>query len=110
MYPSEGNRQMILEQFKTAIVSGAIKTESPNLVREMNTFTWQKMQRRMQARALDIVGTHDDCVFAAAYAWFIVHRVRSRQREERWAPEILRTENGRVVHNDEDSQKPWMWV
>ena len=80
LYPTTANRQMILERFKTAITTGSLRSFCAELVREMNVFTWQKVQQRMKASALDLVGQHDDCIFAAAYCWFIVDKVRSRLR------------------------------
>jgi hypothetical protein len=110
MYPTEGNRQLVLEDLKQSVVDGTIRFEAPNLCREMGNFTWQKVQNRMKARALDAKGSHDDCVFAAAYTNFIVDKVRRRAREDKWGEEIIRTENGRVVSRGGEEPKPWMWV
>lgn len=81
IYTSQQNRQMILEKFKSAVVGGAITSFCPELVREMNVFTWQKYQGRMKVSAMDLVGMHDDCIFAAAECWYIVDRVRNRAQQ-----------------------------
>jgi hypothetical protein len=47
----------------------------------MNVFTWQKYRDRMKVAAIDLVGQHDDCVFAAAYTWYIIDKARLRTRQ-----------------------------
>ena len=99
LYPTPANRQEVLEKFKTAITNYAVESFCPDLVREMNTFTWQKFQQRMKATALDIVGQHDDCIFAAAHGWYIIDKARNRlkrldrEREE----EIITVGRGGLV-------------
>lgn len=114
MYPTVQNRQMVLERLKTAVTSHALESKAPELIREMNVFTMQKFQNRMRAAAMDIVGAHDDCIFAAAYGWFIVDKVRNRLRRERWDNETIVTGPlGRVIRRGEEAEaanKVWLYV
>lgn len=80
IYTSQANRQMILEKLKSGIVGGAITSFCSELVREMNIFTWIKYNGRMKVSAMDLVGQHDDCIFAAAEGWYIIDKVRNRIR------------------------------
>ena len=91
MYPTEDVRRELLEKFKGAISNNALMSYCKDLVREMNGFTWQKVQSRLKASALEIVEAHDDTIFAAAYTWYIVDKVRSRLRvaEAREADSVI---------------------
>lgn len=90
VYPSSENRLKTLERLKSAITAGAINSYDEQFVQEMNIFTWQKYQNRLRAQALDAVGQHDDSIFAMAWTWFIVDKVRMRlQSERRDAPEEI---------------------
>lgn len=114
--PSQQNRQMLLEKLKTGITSHAIESFCPELVREMNVFTWQKFKDRMRAAAIDIAGQHDDCIFAAGYGWMIIDKVRQRiQRNQREFPEeiIVSGPLGQVTRKTgpmEQSQKLWFGI
>ena len=78
MYPTEDIRREILEKFKNAITNNALMSADKDLVREMSGFTWQKVQQRLKAAALEIIEMHDDTIFAAAYTWYIVDKIRMR--------------------------------
>lgn len=82
IYPTEKLRQQVLEKFKAGVVSHAITSFCPELTREMNTFTWQKVQQRLKAMA-DTAGMHDDCIMAAAHGWYIIDKVRRNVRNTR---------------------------
>lgn len=116
MFPSAPNRMAVLEKLKAGITGHALESHSSELVREMNVFTMQKFQNRMRAQAMDIVGAHDDCVFAAAYCWFIIDKVRNRLRREKWFEDnedvMVVGPVGRIVRRDYDdiSSKVWLNV
>lgn len=78
MYPTENIRREVLEKFKAAITNNVIFSMCGDLVREMGGFTWQKVQQRVKAAAIDIAEMHDDTIFAAAYCWYIIDKVRMR--------------------------------
>lgn len=107
MYPTASNRQAILEKLKTGITNHAIESFCQELVREMNTFTWQKFTNRIRAQA-DINGQHDDCIFAIAYAWWIIDKVRARlQRDSRKEEEVVFSGPlGRVIRRG-DGELPY---
>jgi hypothetical protein len=87
MYPTVETRQQILNKFRTAIVGTALQSHCVDLVREMQVFTWQKVQGRLKAMALDTVGNNDDCIFAAAYMWWIIDKARKRLQTRNERPE-----------------------
>lgn len=75
VYPTEKTRQQVLEKFKAGITNHAAVFYDAELMREMNTFTWQKVANRLKAAA-DTAGQHDDCIMAAAHGWFILDKAR----------------------------------
>lgn len=115
LYPTQANRQSVLEKFKTGITNYAIESFCSELVREMNVFTWQKFQNRMKAAAIDLVGQHDDCIFAAAYTWFVIDKARNRMRiraHEGQDELVTRGPNNLVVRRggNERGDQPWFGV
>ena len=117
MYPTQANRQSVLEKLKTGITNHAIESFCPELVREMNVFTWQKVANRLKAAAIDLVGQHDDCIFAVAYCWYIIDKARNRLRAHQRQEEerVIRIGAlGRVIRRDDgtmpDNQKLWFGV
>ena len=106
LYPTEEHRRDVLERFKVAITNNVLISFCKDLVREMNSFTWQKVQQRIKASALEIVEQHDDCIFAAAHAWYIIDKVRMRMRsQQRREEEDILTigKNGLVIRRGDDS-------
>lgn len=117
MYATENIRREVLEKFKGGITNNAFISFCKDLVREIGGFTWQKVQQRLKAAAIDIAEMHDDTIFAAAYCWYIVDKVRMRVRaaEKRNEDDILYVaSNGQVVRrsdqNGYDDYKPWLQV
>lgn len=111
VYPTAENRQKMLERFKTGITNHAIESFCPDLVREMNNFTWQKFQNRMKAQAMDIGGGHDDCIFAAANTWFVIDKARNRLAAHQAEEITVRGPLGIVSRRTADlprSQQLWL--
>lgn len=105
MYPTEANRREVLEKFKTAITNNVLMSACRELTREMGGFTWQKVQNRLKAAALDIVDAHDDCIFAAAHAWYIIDKVRMRMRAQERRDEektLIVGRNGLVIRPSDE--------
>ena len=114
MFPTEQNRQNILEKLKVAVTNHAIEVFCPELVREMNVFTWVKYQNRLRAMA-DKAGQHDDCIFAVAYCWWIIDKVRNRlKRDTEFPEEIVVNGMGLVVSrgpaNGEMADRDKIWL
>lgn len=97
MFPTTQNRQNILEKLKTGITNHALESFCEELVREMNVFTWVKYGDRIRAMA-DKPGQHDDCIFAAAYTWWIIDKVRNRMKRDWDFPEEIVVDSvGQVI-------------
>ncbi len=103
-YPTAEIRGAALEKFRTGIVGLAIRSEDDELVREMNVFTWQKYQNRIKVMAMDAVGLHDDCIFAAAYGWFIIDKARSRLRSDDGMTQDYYVDSNNIVHRPVNGQ------
>lgn len=61
------NRTLILESMQRRIMNGSVKINSPRLVRELNTFVYDRKKNKVEARR----GKHDDAIMAFATAIFI---------------------------------------
>lgn len=113
LYPTPANRTRLLENFKTAITTHAVTIFCSELVREMNVFTWQKFNNRLKATAIDLVGQHDDCIFAAIHTWFIIDKARTRFRnklEEQDDQEIVIGRHGIVQRRGGDDYDQRLWL
>lgn len=99
MYPTEETRRDVLTRFRTSIVNMVLTSGCSELVREMNVFTWQKVQNRLRVMAMDLAGNHDDCIFAAAYAWYIIDKVRGRLGTNDEVSDFMVDSNNMVIRN-----------
>lgn len=104
IYPSQQNRQAMLEEFKSGITYQLPVIEDAMGTQQMSQFTWERAGKRMKAQAAE--GQHDDWIMAAGWGYWILPQARTRNRRRppnRNANEISSDDevivgpNGRVI-------------
>lgn len=114
MYPSVRYRQMVLEEFKRAVVNHEAALYDPLLNQQMAMFSWQKVQDRMKAMAEKKAGAHDDVVMEAAFGWFACKFARLRrsvsQRREERQRDTIQNNGGYAIQGMDPRTNKHIWL
>ena len=105
IWPGANRRNLLLLSFQQAVFSHLFFTRDRELVKEMRTFSWVKVQNRQKAMAT--LNQHDDRVMAAAGAFWMANTVPYSLPEKK--QDILYVDrHGIVIRSRNPSGvKPW---
>lgn len=111
IYPTQNRRDEILRIFREAIFERTFLTRDDNLVKEMGSFSWEKV-RGGQVKAKAEKRKFDDVVIAAAGANYLANRfARHRMEQEDRQPEVIVTgPSGVVVSRESPAAMPHGWL
>jgi hypothetical protein len=111
IFPTQARRDEILRVYREAIFERTFMTRDDNLVKEMGSFSWEKV-RGGQIKARAAKRKHDDLVIAAAGATFLSQRfARYRMEHEQRQPEMIVTgQHGVVLSRGPVEDMPHGWL
>ncbi len=97
IFPTQAHRDELLRVYREAIFERTFMTRDDDLVKEMGSFSWEKV-RGGQIKAKAQKRKHDDLVIAAAGATFLSQRyARHRMERDQHQQEVIVTGQGGVV-------------